>query len=343
MRILAVAPGPGFSVADVYAGWVEAFRELGQNVLEFPLGDLLCFYDAAHIDAGDGFKKALSAEQVVALTTDRLAAALFKIRPHMLFVVSAFFSDAAVLDQARRNGTRVVLLNTESPYEEGRQLLLAPHADLVLLNDPTNLAEYETLTPTVYAPHAYRERVHCPGPSEAAPSDLAFVGTGYPSRVDFFDRMGLDGLRVALAGNWMGLDEDSPLRRHVIHDIDGCFDNADAVDLYRAASASVNIYRREAETEDLAVGWACGPREIELAATGCFYLRDPRPEGDELFPMLPTFAGPEDAGEQLRWWLDHPADRVEAARQARAAVSERTFANHAARLLRMFDQQPVTA
>lgn len=30
----------------------------------------------------------------------------------------------------------------------------------------------------------------------------------------------------------------------------------------------------------------------KLAACGTFFARDPRPEGDELFPMLPTFTDP---------------------------------------------------
>ena len=41
---------------------------------------------------------------------------------------------------------------------------------------------------------------------------------------------------------------------------------------------------------------AMGPREIEMAACRLFFLRDPRPECDEVFPMLPAFDGPEDAG-----------------------------------------------
>ena len=80
-----------------------------------------------------------------------------------------------------------------------------------------------------------------------------------------------------------------------------------------------------------------GPREIEMAATELFYLRDPRPEGNQVLPMLPTFDGPGDASEKLRWWLAHDAEREKMARQARAAVADRTFTSNARRLLQLLD------
>jgi hypothetical protein len=344
MRWLVVHPGPEFSVQDVYAGWVEALREVGEIVIEFPLGDILTFYDGAHIDPGDGkLKKALNEEQVKAFAADRLAAALFKTRPHVLFAISAFFTDVRILDQARSYGTRVVLMHTESPYEDERQLGLAPHADLNLLNDPTNLARFEAIASTIYAPHAYRPGVHHPGPANPdLTCDFSFVGTGFGSRVEFFDAMNLDGLTVKLAGNWQRLTEQSPLRPYLIHPINHCLDNDEAADLYRSSRVGLNLYRREAEAEHLIAGVAMGPREVEMAACGLFFLRDPRPESDEVFPMLPSFIGAEEASEKLRWWLVHDTAREVAAAHACEAIADRSFRNHATRLLRLFDRQPVT-
>jgi hypothetical protein len=74
---------------------------------------------------------------------------------------------------------------------------------------------------------------------------------------------------------------------------------------------------------------------VELAACGTFYLRDPRPESDELLPMLPAITTPGEFGEQVRWWAAHDTVRETAAAGARAAVADRTFTNHAARLLRL--------
>jgi spore maturation protein CgeB len=346
VRFIAAHPGPNFSVHDVYVGWVEALRELGHQVAEFNLAERLTFYDAALLEVGvredgaHGIRKALSTEQAHELAVNGLYAALYKARPDVLLAVSAFFYPPDLFDLARSYGTRVVLIHTESPYEDGRQLAIAPHADLNLINDPQNLAKFQSIAPSVYAPHAYRPAVHHPGPAVAdLACDFAFVGTGYASRIAFLEAMDLSGLDVLLAGNWQQLADASPLLKHVGHDLEDCLDNARTADVYRSARAGLNLYRREAETAHLAEGWAMGPREVEMAACGLFFLRDPRPEGDDVLSMLPTFSTPEEAGDLLRWYLAHDAEREKLATRAAQAVADRTFTQHAAALLRLLDRR----
>jgi hypothetical protein len=337
VRIVVCHPGPGFSVHDVHVGWAEALAELGHRVIEFNLHDRLTFYDNAFFNVSEGqFKKALPSDTAVELAVNGLYAALYKTRPDILLVVSAFLVPAELLDLARRYGTRVVVLHTEAPYEDTRQLAVAAHADLNLLNDPCSIDRYRAVGPAEYMPHAYRPTLHRPGPAEPDLScDLAFVGTGFDSRIAFFEAMDLAGLDVLLGGNWQQMAEDSPLRKYVGHDIKECLDNADGVRIYRSARAGINLYRRETEDGDSAAGWAMGPREVEMAATGLFFTRDPRGEGDELLPMLPRFGSAAEASEIVRWWVAHDRQREKAAGQARAAVADRTFKNHAARLLRL--------
>jgi spore maturation protein CgeB len=341
VRILAAHPGPSFSVHDCYTGWVEALRELGCQVVEFNLSERLTLYDLALVEVSPGvMRKALSPQKAIELAVNGLYAALYKVRPDVLFVVSAFFIPHELLDLAKAYGTRVVVLHTESPYEDGRQLQTAEHADLNLINDPLNLAAFQRVAATQYVPHSYRPGIHHPGPGDPNLAvDLAFVGTGYESRIDFFERMNLDGLDVLLGGNWKQLTEDSPIRRFVAHDPEECMDNTQTVDVYRSAKVGLNLYRREAEAAHLTAGFAMGPREVEMAATGMFFLRDPRPEGDEVLSMLPTFTTPEDAGEQVRWWLNHPDSRRELAGKAREAIADRTFTHQAARMLRLLDSK----
>jgi spore maturation protein CgeB len=332
MRFVVAQPGAAFSVQDVYAGWVEALRELGQEVVEYRLDERLTFYGAVLIERDGETRKALDAEGAHRLALNGLLADLYRAQPDVLLVISGFFIPRSLYELVRARGTKVVLIHTESPYEDERQAAVAEWVDLNLVNDPTNISRFPK--GTQYVPHAYRPSLHTPGP--AVPDlvcDLGFVGTGFPSRIDFFERMNLTGLDVLLAGNWQALQEGSSLWPFLANDVEDCVDNSDAVDVYRSSKCGINIYRREAQAEDLVKGWAMGPREVEMAAAGLFFLRDPRPEGDEVFPMLPTFASPEDAGEQLRWWLDHEDERVELARKAREAIADRTFTAHAAKLL----------
>lgn len=338
MRWLVAAPGPAYAVMDVHTGWCEALRAAGEHVVEFPLGDALTFYDSIVMPAGEGrFQKALSGEKATDLAADRLCGALWKVRPDVLLVVSGFFLRHEVLDQARRDGTRVVILCTECPYEDKRQAALAEHADLTVVDDPTNLGMFPQ--GTVYLSKAYRPSVHYPNPDPdpQLACDLVFVGTAYPSRIRFFEAMDLTGLDVQLAGNWAGLADDSPLHQHLVHYAPECLDNRAAADLYRNARSGINTYRAEDIDDNPGTGWSMGPRELEMAACGLFFLREPRGEGDELLDMLPIFTTPADASQQLRWWLSRDSARESAARKAREAIQDRTFDRHAERLLRLLD------
>lgn len=319
---------------------MEALRQLGVHVLEFDLSTRLTFYDSALLERDGEVRKALSPEAAIRVAVGGIYSALYQAHADVLLAVSGFFYDGLLLEKIRAHGTKVVLLHTESPYEDGRQLEIAQHADLNLINDPTNLEQFRAVAPTEYVPHSYRPHIHCPGPVDPKlAADLAFVGTGYPSRIEFLEQMDLGGLDVLLAGNWQGLAEDSPLRRHVAHEPAECLDNIRAVDIYRSAACGLNLYRREAEAEHLAAGWAMGPREVELAACGTFFLRDSRPEGDEVLSMLPTITDPGDASEKLRYWLARPAERQELAAKARVAVADRTFTARAADLLRWLEKE----
>jgi len=346
MRILVVHPAPQFSVADVHIGWVEALKELGQQVYEYRLDDRLALYGSALVETNyfdeNGYRKfrrALTDDQAAQLAVNGLLSACYQSWPDVVVLVSAFFIPADMMDLLRSRGHKVVLLCTEEPYELTRELALAEHADVTLLNDPTHLESFAAVTKARYLPHAYRPSLHTPG--RALPhleSDLAFVGTGYPSRVEFFEAMDLDGLDVLLAGMWKHLDDDSPLQPLVAHDPDECLDNEQTVEVYRSARIGMNLYRREAQRPELSEGWAMGPREVEMSATGLFFLRDPRGEGDEVLPMLPSFSDPSEASELVRWWLAHPDERADAALKAREAIADRTFTKNAAEMLRLLDQ-----
>jgi hypothetical protein len=233
-------------------------------------------------------------------------------------------------------------MHTECPYEdENRQLDLAACADINLINDPTNIEKFKEQAPTYYMPHSYRPEVHCPGdPVEEMKCDVSFVGTGYPSRIRFLEEMDFSGLDFLLAGSWQLLKKHSSLKKFLANEEDRCLDNEQTVDVYRSSRLGLNIYRKELDLEnECAVqGWSCGPREIEMAATGLFFLREPRGESDDLFPMLHSFSSPEEASDLVRWWLDHDDIRDEMATLARSRIKDRTFKNRAAELMRLLEK-----
>jgi spore maturation protein CgeB len=335
----------------VYKGWHEAFCDLGINTIEYNLQDRLAFYSHAFVYTGEDdkygrkqFKKAFpNREDVVGVAANQIYSTCYRWWPDLILIISAFFIPDDTIDVLRSRGHKVVILFTESPYEEPKQVSRAAHADLVLVNDPSRLDLYEQAgIPAHYMPHAYRPALHFPGPGiTGMDTDFCFIGTSFPSRVEFFEKMhglgAFDRIDVTLGGYWGGLSDRSPLRPFVAHDLDECLDNAQTAGIYRAAKVGLNFYRRH-EGDAYSDGVAMGPREVEMAACGLPFLRDPRPESDELFgEILPAFHSPEEATEQLHWWLAHDDDREEAGHFLRAAVRPRTFRANAQRLLEILD------
>jgi spore maturation protein CgeB len=257
----------------------------------------------------------------------------YRFWPDVILVTSAFYLPTETLDVFRDRGHKVVLLHTESPYEDGRQIRRAEHVAVNIVNDPTNIDRFPP--GTIYLPHSYDPATHYPGPSQATASDFALVGTGYPSRVDYLEAVDWSGIDAVLAGNWQAVTDDSPLIPLLGHPREECFPNELAADLYRNTRSSLNLYRREAEHVDLVEGWAMGPREVELAACGVFYLTEPRGENREVLPMVPTVTDPQDFADKLRWWLAHDTERQAVADQAREAIADRTFLNSARKLLQI--------
>jgi spore maturation protein CgeB len=343
VKILLIHPGVDFAVADVFTGWWEALTDLGCTVRTFNLHDRIAFYAGAGRLTTDGdFVKLLDDDGAVILASKGLHASVLEYQPDVVIVVSCFFIPLDTLDLLRARGAKVVIVHLESPYEDDRQLIRAAHADLNVINDPTNLAEFRMVAPTVFMGAAHRPSIHHPGP--ATPdmvSQFCFVGTGFPSRIRFLEAVDFTDIDVALGGMWQHLDTDSPLRKFLAHDIDQCMDNTATVDAYRSTLMSANLYRRETADGHLPpapiAGWAMSPREVELAAVGCFFARDRRAEGDQVLHMLPTFETPAELGDLIRYYLFHDDLRRLLADKARGAVAGRTFHTHAGTLLSMLN------
>lgn len=335
MKAIVLAPGPEFSVMDVYRGWCKGLAQCGVEVVPFNLHDRISFYTETKITRDGEARQAMSLSGAVEATFEGLMGQVWLRQPDIVIGVSGFFTDDTVFDMLRARGVRTVMIHTESPYEDDRQTRIAPHFDVNVVNDPINLYRYPA--GSMYVPHAYDPDLHHPN-GRSSEWDFSFVGTAYPSRVEWFEKVAWpDGARVTLAGNWKDFDPESPLFPMVMHPNGECLDNDQTAALYRMSDMSCNLYRREAERDENSVGWAVGPREIELAACGTFFARDPRGEGDELFPMLPKITDPAELVDVLAWSMTNPEQRQAAADEARTAVADRTFKANAGRLLAALD------
>jgi spore maturation protein CgeB len=344
MRVMVVRPGPRYSVADVHHGLVKGLQRCGVEVIDFRYDNLLELFGHVSIKRKGRWVGAFDEAGGATMAGEHLQAAVFRALPDAIILMSCFWIPPDVFAVLRKRQPRLIAWFTESPYEDDKQLGIAQWCDSVVVNDPKNLDLFRTVCRSAeYIPHAYDPDIHFPG--EGRPEwacDVGFAGTGFPSRFEFVNAVDWSGIDLKLAGMWK-LAEGTPIEARMIHPIDECLDNVDSATLYRSSRASFNLYRQETTPGSTADGWAMGPREVELAACGTFFLRDSRPEGDEAFPMLPTFTDAGDFGEKLRWWLAHDSQREAAALAARAAIQDRTFTASARRLLAMVEAAPIAA
>lgn len=341
---MVMEPGPGFSVQDVSNGIDQGLRRLGHRVGTYDLHNRLNFFKCAHVPRDDGeWQRCFEYDEALRQAIRGSYSHLYEFVPDVVILVSGFYPPPSFYELLHARGHKIVLWLTESPYEDRIQLQRAPHADLVILNDPTNLDEFRAVQPNShYIGHAYDPGVHkrrMVHPLRT--SDFFWVGTAFPTRRDFFEAVDFRGADVKLAGNWETLTAGSPLEPYLISGPLECMDNLEAVSWYSSTKASANIYRREyGDGDDLRpadAGWAMGPREVELAALGTFFLTEERGENREVLPMVPTFDGPEDFSEKLAWWLAHDDERDDIALKAQAAIADRTFDNNVGRMFELLD------
>jgi spore maturation protein CgeB len=339
-------------VHDVHVGWVEALKTFGCDVMDFNLNDRLIFYNMALIDTGvkDAtghpiVRSAMDRSQAWLAAMQGLSHMVLDMNPDVILFISAFFAGTDTLWLLRKRGYKVAILHTECPYQDSEQAVRGQFANLNLVNDPASLDQFRQFSRAEYFPHCYRPDVHYPRNGQPRDpelaSDLIFIGSAFASRKQFFEAMDLTGIDVLIGGaDWGSLEPGSPLIPFVGTAQGGpdCVVNNEAAELYRHAKCGLNFYRREAEPGAVQ-GVAMGPREVELAACELFFLRDPRPESDEVFgSILPSFSGPGEASELLRWWLAREGLREKRAAQAREAILSRTFENNARRFLRLIEK-----
>lgn len=358
-RILLVHPGPDFSVADVHNGWYKALKRQGHEVMVYNTNDRLLYYGQTLLPVSDDrcehgrleVRQAMpNPQDVMQHATKGLFETCYVFWPDVVFFISAFFQSATTLQILRERNHKIVMLHTESPYQDDEQMTRGAFADLNLLNDPSNIDAWRELgVPAQYMRHSYDPSVHkrvWGGPKEA---DFTFVGTAFASRQKFFHEMDFTGLDVTLGGNgWDNvLPEYEDILQYLGHEQNQCVDNTETARVYQLSKTGINFYRREGEEAHKGEGWAMGPREVEMAACGLFFVRDPRGESDEVFggnpglglpDVLPTFSDPGEASELIKWWVAHDELREKWATLAYDRIQDRTFDNAALKACKWMEE-----
>jgi spore maturation protein CgeB len=332
MKILAVAPAARFSVMDVYNGQVAGLRENGVKVYEFDYGKRLGLFNeflqwcARHKKIGEGFN-----EKLYTMAGESIYVTAKALEVDLVWMNSPLHVHTLILYLLKRDGIRTAGYMSESPYEDDRWLVRASMFDYCFINDPVSLERWRAVNPqTFYLPHAYDPARHHLNGHVEKEFDVAFVGTGFPTRRKFFEKVDWTGITPKFAGYWPKTPTRTKLRPFLEFRI---LDNAETVSLYQRSRIGLQLHRTDTYLQDggqIDPGSAhsLGPRSYELAACGVFQVSDERPELREVFgDSVPTFTTPAELEQQIRYYLANPDKREEMGLAQHQAVQPHTFAN----------------
>uniref|UniRef100_A0A6M3J8S1 Putative glycosyltransferase n=1 Tax=viral metagenome TaxID=1070528 RepID=A0A6M3J8S1_9ZZZZ len=251
-----------------------------------------------------------------------------------VLVVSAMFLHPDVIMLMKRAGLRVAILFTESPYDQAKELEVAPMVDGCWTNERTSVEAFRAVNPNAgYLPHAWHPARHMAGvqlnDAKVRAHDVVFVGSGFQDRIEWLNAIDWTGIDLGLYGSWEAITKRHRLHRYLAGDV---VDNLTTAALYRRAKIGLNLYRtskgwgRHAERIAPNEAESLNPRAYELARCGAFHLSTARKEVTDVFgDLVPTFTSAFEASALIRRWLADPEGRARIAAQLPACVAESSW------------------
>ncbi len=338
LKLLCIHPGASWSTADVFDGLTYGLKHHGVEVIPYRLDTRI---DLSHRVLHAHWRQKKKADPVLPKPNradvayhagvDAMAMAL-REQVDVVLVVSAMLLHPDVIVLMKRAGLRVVVLFTESPYDHEHELKTASMVDGCWSNERSVVPAFRVVNPCVgYLPHGWHPLKHFAGVREEELTlprhDVVFVGTGFPERVEFFNRIDWTGIDLGLYGSWKGVGLEARVEAHVKGAV---VTNETASALYRRAKIGLNLYRNRDSRRLRVHGESLSPRAYELAACGAFHLSDYRAEVAEVFgDLVPTFKTPAEANVLIRQWLSDAQGRRQKAAQLPATVAEASWVNRA--------------
>jgi spore maturation protein CgeB len=345
LRVLLVHPGATWSTADVFDGLKYGLEYHGVHVVPYRLDTRITLSHRVlwahwrHLKKKDPeIPKPNRADVSYHAGADAL---MMGLREHVdvVIIVSAMLMHPDLIVCMKRAGLRVVCLFTESPYDVEHEAKVAGLVDGGWTNERFVLPELKAVNPHMgYLKHGWHPLKHTPDASlDDVPShDVVFVGSGFPERIEFFNRINWDGIDLGLYGTWgtergVSYGLEKKLYKHVKAHV---IENRLASALYRKAKIGLNLYRNRNSRRIKVHAESLSPRAYELAACGAFHLSEYRPEVQETFgDLVPTFQTPKEAEALIRQWLADDAGRQRISGQLPAIVVEASWIQRAATVL----------
>ena len=341
LSMLAISPGASHATGDVYQGIVTALQAEGHTIYHYPLGRALGLAETyLKVLKRGNFIEKLDQDGLQYMAGVFALDRALHYNVDWVFIVAGQLFHIDFFIKLKLAGRKIALLLTESPYEFEHEWERCKFADVVFTSERKTAAILRKVHPSAhYLPHAYNPARHRPDAPDDEPEvlshDVVFVGTGWPERIKLFEAVNWDGIDFGLYGiHWARrISKRSPLRAFLS---EGPIPNEQAAALYRQAKIGINLHRT-AKGYGMVVDHiapeeaeSMNPRAYELAASGLFYLSDPRAEVEEVFRgNVPIFHSAAELETLIRRYLADPNARTAISTYLPSHVQGQTFAARA--------------
>lgn len=316
----------------------DAFVELGASAELYGLDldqppDLALFSDAYQ---GRPWHRAWLERTVL---TRKLIRRVAATRPDVFFVYgSNWILSPAALNRIRELGSTVAIWEGNLSILDPERSACLPEYDVFFTGDsylepllgrvaqmPHVYMVGEKAAPDIFKPHEFTgdER-------DEFAAEVSFLGSSYPERNQFFERLAGLGTEVRLWGKgWESSPRltDLAVKRRV--------DTIHKSRIYGASTVNLDLHAGHQQINGIS------SRVFEVLCCGGFVLSEYRKDLELFFDIgreIDVFSSPEEAREKIGYYLGHAEERSEMARRGREkVVSELTISHAASRMLDVFN------
>lgn len=302
-----VHPPFGFSPGDVSKYYSKAFSQIGEDVFNFYSDRYVTYHTMAfdYMNKIGLYEDKANMSEILRQVEIELLGTLQVKHPKIIFVVHGIshynWAYENMREIANRNGSKMVLLTTESPNSKEQEERIAPFFDHIFTTDLSG----QNYLAGEYIGHSYKEEIHKSIPIQYIPSkflvDIGFVGAYFYERVNLFERLLEKDYKMFLSG--VIPDSEDFVSEKIIESIrPRIMPNEELPLLYNGADFIPNFTRRAKDlldrNEDQSqLQKSVTIRMVEVMASGGLLITDITPELEEKFEEGIHYIGYNDFDE----------------------------------------------
>ncbi|WP_051620276.1 CgeB family protein [Paenibacillus sp. UNC451MF] len=257
-------------------------------------------------------------EVLVVQSTSDLTDIAQQFKPDLVFILNGIFrvSNEQVV-KLRQHGFRTAIWFMDDPYFTDVTAQMAPLYDYIFTHELNAVPFYKTLgcNHVYYLPSGVDRAVVAPRFVERSyRSDVCFIGSGFPNRLSFFNKVipALKGVHLFMAGHgWNQLGQYKAIKKHV--KLQGVLYDEN-IRHYIGAKIVINLHRSPLERLNSRgiQAMSINPRTFEICASGALQITDVRQDLSRYYTPgqeLVTFASPEELVDRIHYYLRNEEER----------------------------------